>query len=188
LIAFLLMFQSKVGANFANLAIPGAGPFTAENRVGRVAGLYVTRRVTPRFDIQPELLISRKGASFGEGGRAEIEIKYLEIPVLFRYGPQVPKRASDPSLRFFAGPSVALKLNAEASGEFPGVFDGQDIDDDVQPLDFGLVIGAEIEQHGILFDARYTWGLSNINARTDHDAVKVTNRAFAILVGCRLRL
>lgn len=174
----------KGGVNFANLVIDGdAADLNLETRIGLVVGGFVTWPVTPRFDIQPEALVSWKGASFDEFGvEADIEITYLEIPVLFRYGSPV---SSGTSLKLFAGPSLAFKLNAEATGEFLGVSEDQDIDDEVEGFDFGLVIGAGIEAGRITLDGRYTWGLSSVNTMPEEDEAQVKNRVFSILVGFR---
>jgi hypothetical protein len=174
----------KGGVNFANLVIDGdVADLNLETRIGPVVGGFVTWPVTPRFDIQPEALVSWKGASFDEFGvEADIEITYLEIPVLFRYGSPV---SSGTSLKLFAGPSLAFKLNAEATGEFLGVSEDQDIDDEVEGFDFGLVIGAGIEAGRITLDGRYTWGLSSVNTMPEEDEAKVKNRVFSILVGFR---
>jgi Outer membrane protein beta-barrel domain len=85
----------------------------------------------------------------------------------------------------FAGPSLAFKLNADATGEFLGMSEDQDIDDDVESFDFGLVIDAGIEVGRLTFDGRYTWGLSNINSDPAQDDVDVKNRVFSLLVGFR---
>jgi hypothetical protein len=51
----------------ANLVIDGEGAdVNFDNRIGLVAGGFVTWPMTPRFDIQPEALVSLKGASFDE--------------------------------------------------------------------------------------------------------------------------
>jgi hypothetical protein len=175
---------AKGGVNFANLVFDGdAVDLNLETRIGLVAGGFVTWPITPRFDVQPEALVSVKGASFDEFGvEADVEITYLEIPVLFRYGSPV---SSGTSLKLFAGPSLAFKLNAETTGEFLGISEDQDIDDEVESVDFGLVIGAGIEAGALTFDGRYTWGLTNINADPARDDVDVKNRVFSILVGFR---
>lgn len=174
----------KGGVNFASIVIDGdAADLNLETRVGLVVGGFVTWPVTPRFDIQPEALVSMKGASFDEFGvEADIELTYLEFPILFRYGSPISPGSS---LKVFAGPSLAFKLNAETTGEFLGISSDQDIDDEVEGFDFGLVIGAGIEAGRLTFDGRYTWGLSNINSDPAQDDVNVKNRVFSLLVGFR---
>ncbi len=174
----------KGGVNFANIVIDGdAADLNLETRIGLVVGGFVTWPVTPRFDIQPEALVSMKGASFDEFGvEADIELTYFEFPILFRYGSPI---SSGSSLMVFAGPSLAFKLNADATGEFLGTSSDQDIDDDVESFDFGLVIGAGIEAGHFTFDGRYSWGLTNINSAPQQDDTAVKNRVFSLLVGFR---
>jgi Outer membrane protein beta-barrel domain len=174
----------KGGVNFASLVFDGdVADLNLDSRVGLVAGGFVTWPMTPRFDIQPEALVSVKGASFSEfGADADVEITYLEIPILFRYGSPI---SSGTSLKLFGGPSLAFKLNAEATGEFLGVSEDQDIDDDVESFDFGLVLGAGIDAGRLTFDGRYTWGLMNIAATPFEDDVQVKNRVFSLLIGFR---
>lgn len=191
LVALSLMnFGVKGGVNAANLMIDGdVVPPVLNNYIGRVAGTFVAWEVTPHLDIQCETLFSRKGASFDESGvDADMRISYLEIPILFRYGSPVEagKLRYGRAVKVFAGPSFAFKRNAEATGEFPGVSDGQDIDDAIAAFDFGFVIGAGIESRGIVFDGRYTRGLRNVNAQPRQDDANFKHRVFSIMVGFRL--
>jgi hypothetical protein len=153
-----------------------------------MSGWFHAVPLTHRFDIQYEILASRKNISFeGPYGKADVKVKYLQVPIVFRYGPKL--FSGNPwlvtSLKAFAGPSIAFKRNVEASGDFPGVRDGADVEDKFEPLDLGFVIGASLESHGFLVDARYSRGLDNLYAGPGRDEFKVNNRAFAILIGFR---
>jgi hypothetical protein len=174
----------KGGVNFASLVFDSdVADLNLDSRVGLVAGGFVTWPVSPRFDIQPEALVSVKGASLSEfGADADIEITYLEIPILFRYGSPI---SSGTSLKLFGGPSLAFKLNAEATGEFLGGSEDQDIDDDVESFDFGLVLGAGIDAGHLTFDGRYTWGLTSIANTPVENDVQVKNRTFSLMIGFR---
>ena len=104
----------KGGVNFANLVIDGdAADLNLETRIGLVIGGFVTWPVTPRFDIQPEALVSMKGASFDEFGvEADIEITYLRV------SDPVPLRISD--LRRHVAQAVrrtVARLQAERRGD-----------------------------------------------------------------------
>ena len=173
----------KMGSSYANLTIDGDGaPVSLSDRVGRLKGGFIAIPITPRFDVQYQLLISRKNVSLDNpGGRTDIEIEYLQVPVLFRYGP----RLFGTLLKGFAGPSLAVKLNTEATGDLPGALDSEDFGDKVDPLDLGFVIGAAVERYGLTLDARYTWGRGNLYAGPGRDEAKVNNRAFSILFGLR---
>ena len=183
-------FGVKGGVNAANLMIEGdVVPPVLDNHIGWVAGTFMAWPVAPHLDIQCETLFSRKGASFDESGvNADIRISYLEIPILFRYGSPVEagKLRYGRAVKVFAGPSFAFKRKAEATGEFPGVSDGQDIDDAIAAFDFGFVMGAGIESRGIVFDGRYTRGLRNVNAQPRQNDANFKHRVFSIMVGVRL--
>ena len=174
----------KGGVNFANLVFDSdVADVNLDSRVGLVAGGFVTWPISPRFDIQPEALVSVKGASFSDfGADSDVELTYLEIPILFRYGSPI---STGTSLKLFGGPSLAFKLNAEVTGEFLGISADQDIDDEIESFDFGLLLGAGIDSGRLTFDGRYTWGLRNIAATEVEDDVQVKNRAFSLLIGFR---
>ena len=61
-----------------------------------------------------------------------------------------------------------------------------DLKDDVEGIDWGLVTGVSATMRNFVIDARYTWGLSNINALED-DSQKIKNRVFSISVGILFR-
>jgi hypothetical protein len=182
----------KTGSSYTNVAIDSHGtPVDVGQRVGSMSGWFQARPRTHRFDIQYEILVSRKNLSFeGPEGNADVKVKYLQVPILFRYGPRL--FSGNPwlvtSLKAFAGPSIAFKLNAEATGDLPGLRDPEDFGDRVHALDFGFVVGATAESHGLLLDARYTRGLSNLYTGPERDRLQINNHAFTILVGLRFGL
>lgn len=153
------------------------------SRTGVIAGGFLTWPVTSRFDIQPEVLFAMKGSEFDEVGvEGEIQLNYLDIPVLFRY--RAPASATS-TVVLFGGPSLGLNLSADARGEFFGSEQEEDISDEVTTFDFGIVIGAGFEVGRFTIDGRYTWGLTNINDSVSDPELTVHNRAFAILAGFR---
>ncbi|HEX2339249.1 MAG TPA: outer membrane beta-barrel protein [Vicinamibacterales bacterium] len=66
------------------------------------------------------------------------------------------------------------------------VSEDQDIDDDVESFDFGLVLGAGIDASRLTFDGRYTWGLTSIANTPVEDDVQVKNRTFSLMIGFRI--
>jgi hypothetical protein len=179
----------KTGSSYTNVTVDSHGmPLDVGHRVGTMSGVFLARPQTQQFDIQYEFLVTRKNLSFeGSEAKADVKVKYLHVPVLFRYGPKLFR--GNPwlvtSLKAFAGPSIAFRLNAEATGDFPGARDGANVEDQFEPLDLGFVIGASLESHGLLVDARYTRGLDNLYSGAGREQFKVNNRAFWILVGLR---
>ncbi len=130
----MLNFGVKGGVNAANLMVEGGVVHPGlNNHIGWVAGTFAAWPVTTHLDIQCETLFSRKGTSFDQSGvDADISIRYLEIPILFRYGSSVEagKLRHGKSAKVFAGPSFAFRRKVEATGEFPGLADEEDIEDE----------------------------------------------------------
>jgi opacity protein-like surface antigen len=173
----------KAGVNFANVTFDAEGAdISFDRRTGFVGGLFVIWPANTRAALQIEALYSQKGAKMEEGGGSgEVELDYLEVPVLVRLSSD---RSMPTSFNVFAGPSVGFRLRARAKSEFDGESEDEDISDDIERLDFGLAVGAGLELGRFIVDGRYTWGLVNIN-KEDADEVKVKNRVFSVMAGIR---
>lgn len=173
----------KAGVNLANVTFDAEGADVSfDRRTGFVGGLFVIWPANARAALQIEALYSQKGAKINEGGgEGELELDYLEIPVLVRLSSD---RSMPTSFHVFAGPSVGFRLRAHAKSEFGGESEDEDISDDIERLDFGLAVGAGLELGRFIVDGRYTWGLVNIN-KEEPDEVKVKNRVFSVMAGIR---
>lgn len=170
-------FGGKAGVNFANLHFQEEVDVPIDNRIGLIAGGFVTIPLGARLSIQPEGLYSQKGAKFDElGASGRIELDFLDVPILVRY--------AFGHLFVFGGPSVGLKLRARQFIEFGDDEEEVDLDDEVESSDFGLVAGASYEIGRVSVEGRYTWGLRNINA-VDRDEVEIQTRVYAVLAGFR---
>jgi hypothetical protein len=137
------------------------------------------------FALQLEVWYAEKssGARFPEeNADADIELSYLEIPLLIQVRmPLGPDSSVAPHL--FAGPSVALELECGVSLIVDGELMNADCDDpDIQPdrstTAVDLVFGAGIEiQAGpgaIQLDAMFDLGLMNLNGdpQAPDDSIK----------------
>lgn len=178
-----LTFGVKGGLNVANLSFDPDEGFTPENRMGLVAGMIVTQPLRSRFGLQVEGLYSQKGAKdeFNEEGVAfkqTFQLDYIEIPVLAN----IAVTSSD-AVRFSvnAGPTFGFLVNDKQVTEFAGEKEEEDIDD-VKSYDIGFALGGAVQTRQLIFDARYTWGLTNINDDPDDDQ-KVNHRVFTFTVG-----
>lgn len=173
----------KGGLNFADLKFEAEGMEAGlDTRTGPVGGLFVVFPANGRLALQTEALFSQKGAEISEGGNSgRIRINYLEVPVLARVS-STP--AGDAAFHVFGGPSFAFRLSAEGESTFDGEESSEDLDDEIEGFDLGLVVGAGVEIGRVVVDGRYTWGLTNINAEAS-DAGTIKNRAFAVMVGFR---
>lgn len=172
------VFGAKVGINFANLNFdPEDEEDASENLTGFTAGALIVVPFNARFAFQPEVLYSRQGAK-AEGVDARIKLDYINIPLLAN----INLSGGDNPVSLLVGPQLGFRISAKA--EFEG--EEEDLDDDTETFDFGLVTGVSATIRNFVVDARYTWGLSNINALEDDDQ-KVKNRVFTISVGILFR-
>jgi opacity protein-like surface antigen len=105
-----------------------------------------------QWAVQPELVYSSQGAKIGGSDQ---KLDYINIPVIFQY-------MFDNGFRLQAGPQLGLLVRADNK-------------DDLNPIDLGVGIGVSyvVPSTGFGVDARYNFGLSNINK---NDAVKAFNR------------
>jgi len=170
----------KGGVNFATLD-SGEGPdIPFEYRLGLVAGGFVTWPIGSHLDIQPEALYSQVGATLEVlGVDSEIKTDYLVTPILVRYRLQ----SSGSGLVLFGGPSLGFKLSAKSVSEFGDFTSEDDISDEIESVDYGVVFGAGWEAGRLTIDGRYTWGLSNISTREDDP--KTQHRVISVLAGVR---
>ena len=147
-----------------------------------VAGVFMTLPIWAGLEFQPEALYSVKGAKVSESGfTSKLLIDYLEVPMLARFS-----RRGSGRFGFYAagGPYVAVQLRGRTRTTFGDTTEEVDVSDDVERLDFGLSAGGGVEWGSLVFDARYSQGLKDID-KDRSDGVKVTNRAIAITAGFR---
>ena len=179
-----LTFGVKGGLNVAKLSFDPDEGFTPENRMGLVVGMLVTQPLRSRFGLQLEALYSQKGTKdeFSEDGfdfKQTFELDYFEIPVLAN----IAVTSSD-TVRFSvnAGPTFGFLVNDKQVTEFEGEKEESDIED-VKSYDIGFALGGAVQTRQLIFDARYTWGLTNLNDDPDDPDQKVKNKAFTFTVG-----
>jgi hypothetical protein len=176
-------FGVKAGVNFANLNFEGdEDDAELDSRTRFVGGLFVVVPANSQFALQAEALFSQKGAKAEEEGfSSRISLNYIDIPVLARFSTPA---SSGASFHVFAGPSFSFKTSAEATSEFEGEEETEDLDEQVKGFDLGLVLGAGVEFGRFVLDGRYTWGMTDINDE-EEEGLKVKTRTFAIMAGFR---
>lgn len=119
--------------------------------------------------LQPELLYSAQGAkSSGQNVGLKTELDYLNLPVLFQY-------MFDNGFRFEAGPQLGLLVGAKSKVNNLST----DIKENLESLDAGLLVGLGYihPPTGFGIDARYQFGLTNINKSENF---KSYNRGFQL--------
>lgn len=165
----LLYKGFKVGINLANISGEDVGD--TETNTGPVLGAYVVLGITDRFSFQPEVLYSEKGWELFDGV-VKVNISYLDIPLLARL---TLLSNSKTSLDFYLGPTFSIKL--KGTMETSGV----ETDFVVKKTDFGVTFGADFRYDQVIFEARFTQGLSSIDASAADLDFK--NRVITFLVG-----
>jgi len=160
---------------------------------GLIGGILLNVPVSANFAIQPELLLSMKGARLSDPHASEPyhvvthsgpHIDYAEIPILLRF--DVP-RSGKVKPFFYGGPALSFKVSCEFDAEGLGGSFVQSCDEaadggaEFKSIDYGLVVGG-----GLAFDrsnrrftvsARYNHGLANVA-----DPGSAKNRVISLIV------
>lgn len=138
-------------------------------KTGYHVGLLGHIHFNRKFAIQPELVLSHQGGRYSfENSNSNYTLDYLNIPVLFQY-------MFDNGFRLQAGPQAGFLISAKSKTDNNSV----DIRDDYNAFDFGLSLGASyvFPSTGFGVDARYNFGLANINKNS---SVYSTNRGLQL--------
>jgi hypothetical protein len=175
----------KAGINISSLKLESEGTsITGDGRAGFLGGFWVARDFNPRAGIQVEALFSQKGSEFGEGvidiEDASFNLTYIEFPALARINFPV----SPATVRVLAGPTFAFHVNETI--KFGGVeLDADQVD--LETFEMGFALGGAVEFKKFIVDARYTWGLTNINGSEDESEPTAKNNTFSISFGYRFK-
>jgi hypothetical protein len=156
---------------------------SAQSRIGLTAGVFMGYRLAGPIHLDIEGLVTTKGAKYDlEDFENELEVTYLEIPVLARVG---VLRAGGMTGFVSGGPSFAFKLKEvqkEGGDEIP-------VNDEVKSTDVGVAFGGGVMFGPWIADVRYTLGLTNI---VDVDTggfaePEAKNRSLSVTFGYRWR-
>ena len=181
----------KGGLNIAYLRGDDVDDEAIDSRMGLAVGGFVIYSVNEMFAVQPEVLVyTQKGAkvekSEGAGSiKSTIILDYVEIPILARVIIPVEGNVK-PSL--LLGPALGIQLRAKNKWEYKlaeGSDSGEDDLEDIRSTDFGFVFGGgvalDIGASALTLDARYTLGLTIIDATEHEDDIK--NGVISLMVG-----
>lgn len=147
----------KAGVNFARVSGSDENP---GDRIGFTAGLFLTTN-QGLVALQPEVIFSMQGSKFTFG---TAKVDYFQVPVLLRIGSSAKGKASVYGL---VGPSFGLLVQDENWA------------DPIDRTDVGLVVGAGVTVTRLLFEARYTAGLTDFSK----GAVAYKHRVFTVMGG-----
>ena len=161
---------AKLGLNFANIS--GDDAEYNSSLMGFAIGGFITYNLNDKMSIQPELYYTMKGYKiemdfFGLNLDFDVNLNYLEIPVLFKYH-FMADNSFNPAV--YAGPYLGILLSAEA--------DGEDIKDGTKSTDFGLCFGLGGEYNKFTFEFRYGMGLTSLDDSDEEAKIKNSNMQF----------
>lgn len=164
LIVAILLLAGGVNAQEPNFGIKGGlNLYNIENEndvkydrnIGYHIGMLLHIHLASKFGIQPELLYSAQGAKFDSAlGEVTLKLAYVNVPVMVQY-------MFDNGFRFELGPQIGFlaKANSELNSS------ETDIKDDLNGIDIAVGVGLGYINlpTGFGVDARYNYGLTNIN-------------------------
>lgn len=169
-------------AGYSRSGLVGPEATQLRSRQGSVTGVYLLLPISGRLSFRPELLFSLKGGRTQTGSALlDIELAYLEIPLLAKYS--FSRRRIRPVI--FSGPALSLQIGCDvqfiAADQNSRSTCGEGSFSLFRSFDVGLVAGGGVEvrwpQSAIAVEARYTAGLRSII-----DASEVRNRAYGLIV------
>ncbi|MEO7445828.1 MAG: porin family protein [Ferruginibacter sp.] len=156
----------KAGANFANLKPEGSSPYSTKTDLH--GGLLFHIHVTDKFAFQPEVVYSGQGAKSKVNSKDKINLGYLNVPLLGQY-------MFSNGFRIETGPQAGILMSAKAKTSNVST----DIKDELNGFDLAWTAGLGYKSTGGLgVDARYNFGLSNINK--DDAAGKLKNNVIQV--------
>jgi hypothetical protein len=153
----------KAGLNVYNVHNDNTTEY--DSKTGFHVGLLGHIHLSKHMALQPEIVYSRQGAEYNAILPNTIyKLDYINVPVILQY-------MFENGFRIQAGPQIGFLVNAK-SGTV-------DYKNNLKSVDFGLGAGLSYlhTASGLGVDARYNFGLSNIN---DVGTVKSTNNGFQL--------
>jgi len=161
-------FGLKAGLNVSTLSNSDGGE--RGSRLGLHAGALAHIHLTHKLALQPEIVYSSQGAKYTVlDGEHSLALNYINIPLQLQY-------MFNNGFRLQTGPQVGflVGVNDKLDGDETGIFTS----DDFKTVDFAWSAGlGYLTYSGIGVDARYNFGISNIN---DAQNATVRNNVFQI--------
>ena len=170
------------GVLFATQQIDGeSDPPALGTRVGAVGGAFYTLPLGSWLAAQIEGLYAMKGATLDVLGiNSTVKIDYVEVPILARVRLGSGRR----HYHVDGGIAPAFRVRARAATAFSGATEELDIASSVERVDLGVAGGGGVVFGAFSIDARYTFGLRDIDADKS-DSSRTKNRALAVTAGYR---
>lgn len=170
----------KGGLVIANQKWSASGiSITPDGRNGAAVGAFFKFQLADNFALQPELLYVMKGTNLdaemfdGEfGQKVSLKHDYLSVPVIAKLYSGGFNVQAGPSFDFL----VSSKVTANGMEE--------DVKDSFKGFDLGLAIGLGYDfPMGLMFEARYVLGVTDMNNEPEMEGIKMTNNCFMFTLG-----
>lgn len=191
-----------VGLNFADIRGEYVG-FT-KNKLGFVTGGFLEYSINDKFALQQEILFTMKGSKvemkfhfvseYGEvysKTTAKLTLNYLELPILAKVKVPIENIKSILLFGTFIGINIGASSNEnyiywekDANGDIiyqESYNMNEDIKDDVNDIELGLIFGAGVNLSPFIIGFRYNLGITDIWKDSDGDSVK--NSVFSLMLG-----
>jgi outer membrane immunogenic protein len=176
--------RAAVGAmaGYSRSDLIGPEATQLRSRQGSLTGVYLLAPISGDLSFRPELLFSLKGGRTQTAtALLDIELAYLEMPLLARFG--FGRGRVRPLI--FGGPAPAFQIGCDvqfiASAQAGRSTCGEGSLSVFRTFDVGVVAGGGVEvrwpQSSLALEARYTAGLRSII-----DASEVRNRAYGLVL------
>lgn len=147
-------------------------------------GAYLSWAVGETWAIRPGVYYVQKGNELSNAdGDFELDLAYVEIPVLLEYRIPMPGALN---VHLLAGPALAFKVGCDLELSGRGIRECDDVGLDVKGVDLGSTIGLGLqlgagEGFHLVVETNYTYGFVSVDD-TGGDA-DVTNRALQVNAG-----
>lgn len=157
-------FGLKAGLNSSSVSKSGGDDIDYGSELGFHVGGLAHIHLTDHFAVQPELVFSSQG---GEKGNADLDLSYVNFPVLLQY-------MTNSGFRLQTGPQVGFLVSAKQDiGSLE-----TDVDNYFSTVDFSWSFGASyLFPGGFGIDARYNHGINNIS---DDNSFEYRNRVLQL--------
>ena len=156
---------------------------------GLIIGGWVGRDFNAKAGMLVEFFYDQGGTKLGftdtDGTRYEqtINVDYIQIPVLARMN---FKTSNTAVMHVFGGPTFGFKARQSQKLTVNGVEVADEEEASLKSNDMGITFGAGFDIGKFVIDARYTWGLVNINKDSGGGEPEVKTKQFAVMFGMEL--
>jgi hypothetical protein len=161
-------FGLKGGLNISTLNFSDNS--SINSKAGLHLGVFFRVHASPKWALQPEFIYSMEGAReplTGSDNKTIYRLNYLNVPVLLQ-------RIFHNGFRIEGGPQIGFLLNSRIKSG-----NGAVNNPDFIASSFSIPLGVSyLIPTGIGFDARYVFGLSNIN--NQNRAVIIQSNVFQL--------